>query len=784
MIGDKIMKFSDGYWMNKKNYDVSYASQAYSVKCDTNSINVLATPYVVMNRGMTLGGPNLEVTFSSPSENIIKVSIVHFSGTADNTPKFELNTDRNFTPSINDTEKYAEIISGNTKAVITKGRTWEVKYFYKDRKLTENGWHSTSYITENNFSAKNRIDSYSDNRFWNYADIGNTYLREQLSLGVNENIYGFGEKFTPFIKNGQTVEIWNDDGGTCSDQSYKSIPFYISSEVYGIFVNSTDRVSFEVASDTVSKISFTVTGEKLEYFIISGETPEEVISNYTKLTGRPALPPAYTFGLWLSTSFTTDYDEKTVLSFIDKMKEYDISLQVFHFDCFWMREYEWTSLEWNKDTFPDPDGLLKKIRDRNISVGVWINPYIAQRSSLFDEGIKNDCFIKNPDGSIFQCDMWQPGMAIIDFTNPDACRWFADKLEKLCKSGISCIKTDFGERIPVNAVYHNGADPVKMHNYYTYLYNKTVFEVLEKYYGKNKACLFSRSATAGCQRFPVHWGGDCSASYVSMAETLRGGLSLCSSGFGYFSHDIGGFEDTASPDIYKRWCAFGLLSTHSRLHGNSSYRVPWLFDDEAVDVLRFFTKLKGKLMPYIYTQAVKTSQTGVPMMRAMFIEFPDDRVCLTLDKQYMLGDSLLAAPIFNENSTAEFYLPEGKWTDIITNETFTGGHYFSKKCSYMEMPLMARENSLIAYGNFKDDFEYDYAANAEIVWYSPVNNIESRIEIADKDGNITFKFSALMNENILTIKFSGAAEPFTFKIHGTDICRLVKPDENEIEIRV
>ena len=232
-----------------------------------------------------------------------------------------------------------------------------------------------------------------------------------------------------------------------------------------------------------------------------------------------------------------------------------------------------------------------------------------------------------------------------------------------------------------------------MHNYYSYLYNKTVFDALKEYYGENKACLFARSATAGCQQFPVHWGGDCSATYVSMAETLRGGLSLCCSGFGYFSHDISGFEATASPDIYKRWCAFGLLSSHSRLHGNCTYRVPWLFDEESVDVLRFFTELKGRLMPYIYTQSVKTSQTGVPMMRAMFMDFPEDLVCLNLDKQYMFGDSLLTAPIFNENSQAVFYLPEGKWTDIITDKTYEGGKYYKTTCSYTEIPLMAKENS-------------------------------------------------------------------------------------------
>ena len=768
------MKFSDGFWLNKKNYNVSYATHTYKLDCSHNSISAFAAPYIVYNRGMTLGGPNLEVRISSDLENVIRVSVCHFKGTLKNSPKFDMHSSPDFIPRINETDEYAELISGKTSARVYKGNFWDIRFYYDGKLLTHNGSKTTSYITENNFSTQNRTDSYNSNQFWDFETSKNTFMREQLSIDVDEYIYGFGEKFTPFIKNGQTVDIWNSDGGTSSDQSYKCIPFYISSSGYGVFVNSTGHVSFEAGSDTVSRVSFTVPGEELEYFVTGGQDPAEVLSNYTNLTGKPALPPAYTFGLWLSTSFTTEYNEETVLSFIDKMKENNIPLQVFHFDCFWMKEYEWTNFEWNSECFPEPEKMLKKIKDRGISVSAWINPYISQRSSLFDEGMSEGYFIKNTDGSVFQCDMWQPGMAIVDFTNPYACRWFAGKIKKLCSQGVNCIKTDFGERIPVRVKYYNGMNPIKMHNYYTYLYNKTVFEALEKFYGKNNACLFSRSATAGCQQFPVHWGGDCSASYSSMAETIRGGLSLCCSGFGFFSHDIGGFEDTATPDIYKRWCAFGLFSSHSRLHGNSSYRVPWLFDSESVDVLRFFTELKGKLMPYIYTQAVKTSETGVPMMRAMFINYSSDPVCLTLDKQYMFGDSLLCAPIFNDRSEAKFYLPEGSWTDIITNETFCGGRYYTKKCTYMEMPVLAKENSLIAYGDFEENFEYNYADNAEIVWYSPVENTPAETEIADKNGNTVLKIRLTKQGNNIKADISSEGNfNIRLRISGTDFSRTI-----------
>ena len=764
------MKFSDGFWLNQRGFNVNYAVMAYEITTTPNSITVFATSSAIYNRAMTLGGVTFEITYKSTAPDVIKVSVVHHKGTLKNAPKFELNEDQGYIPEIKTGEDFAEMTSGSTKVRIKKGFDWDVEFSYKGKRLTGGAWRATSYIEENQFRADNRINSMRDDSFWSYpADEHNTYIREQLTLGIGECIYGFGEKFTTFVKNGQNVEMWNSDGGTCSDQSYKCVPFYISSNGYGVFVNSSDKVSYEIASDTVSKVSITVPGEEIEYFVIGGENLHEVLSNYTTLTGKPALPPAKTFGLWLSTSFTTTYDEETITSFIDGMAERDIPLQMFHFDCFWMKGYEWCNFDWDKTQFPDPPSMLKRLKERGLGICVWINPYIAQRSSLFDEGVKNGYFIKNTDGSVFQCDMWQPGMAIVDFTNPEACEWYASKIRALCDMGVTAIKTDFGERIPTKVKYFSGEDPVKMHNYYTYLYNKLVFNVLKDYYGENQACLFARSATAGGQQFPVPWGGDCSAEYSSMAETLRGGLSLCASGFGYFSHDIGGFEATASPDVYKRWCAFGLMSTHSRLHGSTSYRVPWAYEDDtpenpenACAVLRFFTKLKGRLMPYLFSQAVKTSSTGVPMMRAMVIDFAEDPACLFLDRQYMLGDNLLCAPVLSEDGVVQYYLPEGKWTDIITGETIEGGRYVKKKCSYLEMPVLAKPGSIIVYGDFNNSFEYDYINNANAVIYNLEDGKSSETEVYDIDANRVMSMKAERNGNEICVTYtSGRAFKIT-----------------------
>ena len=763
------MKFSDGLWLNQRGYEVNYAAQAYETTTTANSITVFATPTTIWNRGMTLGGVCLEITYTSTAPDVIKVTIRHHKGSADNRPKFELNEDLGYTPEITQGDGFIEMKSGETVLRIKQGNDWSVSFSRNGRYLTGGAWRATSYIKENQFHANARLALQEDDQCFNFPqDPKTAFVREQLTLGVGECVYGFGEKFTTFVKNGQTVEMWNSDGGTSSDQSYKCIPFYITSNGYGVFVNSADKVSFEVGSDTVNKVSFTVPGEELEYFFIGGENLQKVLENYTTLTGKPALPPAKTFGLWLSTSFTTDYNEETVTSFIDGMAERDIPLQMFHFDCFWMREFHWTDFEWDTRQFPDPKAMIARLKERGLGICCWINPYIAQRSKLFDEGMEKGYFIKNPDGSVFQFDMWQPGMAIVDFTNPDACKWFSAHLRTLLEMGVTAIKTDFGERIPTKVRYYSGADPIHMHNYYTYLYNQTVFNTLKDFYGENQACLFARSATAGGQKFPVHWGGDCTGEYSSMAETLRGGLSLCASGFGYFSHDIGGFEASSSPSVYKRWCAFGLMSSHSRLHGSTSYRVPWVYDEEAVDVLRFFTKLKGKLMPYLFAQAVKTSTTGVPMMRAMVIDYTDDIACRYLDQQYMLGDNLLCAPVFNEEGIANFYLPEGKWYDLITGKTLEGGKYHTQKCSFMEMPVLAKPNSIIAMGSFENQFEYDYAEGTDFMICHLEDGKSATAEIYDIHANLVLTLTAQRSGNTITITASETDKTFTVSVAGTD----------------
>ena len=736
------MKFSNGCWLSKENTALFSPAHVYDADISGQRLKLCCPTERIQSRGDTLGGVNLTIEITAPLDGVLRVRTTHHAGAMKKGPSFELNLPEERALDAQETAEAYIVRSGRLQAQIDK-ESAVITFLRDGEKLTRSDRKDLAYVKT----------QWSGMAYDRRQD--NAYMRGQLDLGVGERIYGLGERFGAFVRNGQSVEIFNEDGGTSTEQAYKNIPFYLSSKGYGVFVNHPERVSFEVGSELVSKVSFTVEGETLDYFLIDGPTMKDVLVRYTDITGKPALPAPWTFGLWLSTSFTTDYDEATVSSFVDGMLSRGIPLSVFHFDCFWMRGFRWCDFTWDPAMFPDPAGMLARLKAKGLKICVWINSYVGQESSLFEEGMENGYFLKRQDGSVWQWDMWQPGLAIVDFTNPDARAWYAGKLEALLDMGVDCFKTDFGERIPLDAVYHEGSDPGKMHNYYTYLYNKTVYDVLARKKGKKDAILFARSATAGGQKFPVHWGGDCWSTYEAMQESLRGGLSLTCSGFGYWSHDIGGFERRSTADVYKRWCAFGLLSSHSRLHGSESYRVPWTYDAEAVDVLRFFTRLKARLMPYLYRNAVETARTGIPMMRAMALEFPQDRSCDYLCSQYMLGESLLVAPILNDKGMAEYYLPEGIWTNVLTGEARRGGRWYSEHHGYMSIPLYARAGSIVAFGAEDGGVLYDYADGAEYRVYALGEGETAQTQVYGMDNALDAQIAVRREDGRYHVHYTG-----------------------------
>ncbi len=739
------MKFSDGMWQVRPGFTLEAPMVSYAGRAGAQEITLYGPYRPVSSRGMTLNIGQMTVTLSSPAEGVISVKMENFQGAYTSGPDFSLHTSP--CGSVERDGDKVILRSGALSAETTLQGNWGIRFYWNGRLLTETGFRGMAHL---------------------YGPDGETYMREQLSLGVGEQIFGLGERFGPFLKNGQSVDLTNADGGTNSEQAYKNIPFYLSTNRYGLFVNTPAEVSYEIGSEAVNRVQFSVPGESMEYLVIGGDDLKEILTRYTGLTGRPPMVPSWTFGLWLSTSFTTNYDEETVLSFIDGMLERKIPLTVFHFDCFWMKEFQWTDFVWNEDTFKDPEGMLKKIHDRGIKVCCWINPYIAQKSRLFKEGLEKGYFVKTGDGSVWQWDMWQAGMALVDFTNPEATKWYQGYLRRLAEMGVDAFKTDFGERIPVQDAYYgpkaakygiryyDGSDPDKMHNYYTYLYNKAVYDLLTEVYGEGEACLFARSATAGGQQFPVHWGGDNLPTYPSMAQSLRGGLSLASCGFGYWSHDIGGFEGQSDDDIFKRWTQFGLLSSHSRYHGSGSYKVPWLYGEEAVEVTRAFTKLKMRLMPYLYAKAVEAHEKGIPMMRPMVLEFPEDKTAPFADTQYMLGDALLVAPIMNPEGKGEYYLPEGLWTDWFTGKTVEGGKWFKGEYDYFTLPLCVRENTILVLGEQDDRPDYDYEENPEIRIFGIRDGATVSADVYSRSGEKKFTVTASREGKAVTVKLSGS----------------------------
>ncbi|KAL4786790.1 glycosyl hydrolases family 31-domain-containing protein [Aspergillus varians] len=758
------MKFTDGMWLLREGIRIDWMSnvERFNVDTEKETVDLLLNKFQ-RHRGDTLNSPTVSARVTSPLEGVIGVKLVHWAGGLDNGPHYELNTSSGHTEITHDQGKNLNYVSGPLKLDINTAPN-EMGFVFSSsngknkNKLTGHSWRSIGYVGDQTTPKSH----FPDGLFFERQG----YMLAGLDLGVGEKLYGLGERFGPFIKNGQSVDIWNEDGGTSSELAYKNIPFYISSNGYGVFVNHPGRVSLEVQSERTTRVNVSVPGEELEYFVVWGATPKEILRRYTALTGRPGLVPAWSYGLWLTTSFTTNYDEQTVTGFLDGFKDRNLPLGVFHFDCFWMKSYQWCDFEFDSDMFPDAAGYLQRLQSRGLKLSVWINPYVGQASPLFEIGKKNGYFIKRTDGSVWQWDLWQAGMAIVDFTNPAARLWYSSHLTRLMEMGIDSFKTDFAERIPYkNITYHDNSDPAKMHNYYALLYNKTVYETATAFPasaggggggGSPTTLLFARSTSVGGQKYPIHWGGDCESTYEAMAESLRGGLSLSLCGYIFWASDIGGFEGTPPPALYKRWVQFGLLSSHSRLHGSSSFRVPWIYDDsnedgegegkECTDVLRACVRRKIALTPYILAAALEGHRSGTPLMRAMFLEFPDDLNTYSLDMQYMFGGNLLVAPVFEDGGVVRFYVPRtaedeeggdgkgGKWISWFDHtKTYESGRWYTETHGFETLPILVRPGSVTPVNVKLERPEGDALDGLEVLVNGRLGGEGVKVEIVDPE---------------------------------------------------
>ncbi|HWS52518.1 MAG TPA: TIM-barrel domain-containing protein, partial [Pyrinomonadaceae bacterium] len=506
-----------------------------------------------------------------------------------------------------------------------------------------------------------------------------------FQLAHDEKIFGTGESFTRLDKRGQKVNAWTRDGmGAQNEFMYKPVPFFLSSRGYGLFAHTSAPVTFDFGKTFDQHNTVYAADEQLDLFVFLGD-PKEVLSEYTRLTGRSPVPPLWSFGFWMSR--ITYKSEAEVRDVARKLRRHRIPSDVIHLDTGWF-ETDWRSnFEFSRARFPDPAKMIADLRRQGFRVSLWQYTYFTPKNELFGEVVSKGYHVRNESGGPPFED------AVLDVSNPEAVRWYQSKLARLLKMGVAAIKADFGEGAPPAGLYASGRTGLYEHNLYPLRYNKAVADITRETTGEQ--IIWARAAWAGSQRYPVHWGGDAENTDSAMAATLRGGLSLGLSGFTFWSHDAGGFVRRAPRDLYRRWLAWGALSSHTRAHGEPP-REPWEYDEALTEDFRRALGLRYSLMPYILAQAKDSAARGFPMLRALFFEFPEDPTSWTIEDEYMFGADLLVAPLMDEGASARrVYLPPGAWVDYQTGKVYRGARWHRVEAGPIPVVLLARDHSVI-----------------------------------------------------------------------------------------
>lgn len=565
------------------------------------------------------------------------------------------------------------------------------------------------------------------------APDGRRTVREAVAVTPGEAFYGFGEKFTPLDKWGQEIISWAvDSGNVTSHRSYKNVPFFLSSAGYGLLVNSSFPMVFRMGTESSVTYSIHVDDDRLDYFLIRGPAFKHILGRYADLTGHAPVPPKWSYGFWISRCMYRSQEE--VEDVVRELRQRDFPCDVLNIDPWWMGEGPWSTLEWDTRYFPSPEAMIARLRQRGVRLCLWITPYIPAGSRLHAEGLERGFFVRRGDGTVSPAlEAFGGGeLAAIDFTDPEQTSWFLEQLDRQLALGVAVFKTDFGEQAPLDAVYSDGRSGLEMHNLYPLLYNRAVFGLTERRFGRGLT--WGRSGYAGSQRYPVQWGGDSYASFDQMAGQLRGLLGYGLSGVPFCSHDVGGFDydprafdgaqlstgdhifNTATleayprdPALYARWMQFGVFSSHVRAHGKGG-REPWTYGPVAADVARRYLKLRYRLLPYIYSESVRGARLGLPLVRPLVLDFQDDPNTLRLDTQYLFGESLLVAPVFAETQRRRVYLPCGEWVDYWTKAVLTGGRWIEVDAPLDVLPLWVRAGAILPLGpemNFVDERPLD-----------------------------------------------------------------------------
>jgi alpha-D-xyloside xylohydrolase len=574
-----------------------------------------------------------------------------------------------------------------------------------------------------------------------------------FSLSPGEKLFGCGESFTSLDKRGQKVILWaNDANGVETERMYKPIPFFLSSRGYGMFVHSSSPMTFDMGASFHAANNLLVGDDELDLFVFLGE-PKDILNEYTTLTGKAAMPPLWSFGLWMSRiTYLSEDEVRTVAS---KLRENRIPDDVIHIDTGWF-ETDWRcDYQFSKTRFKDPAKMIADLKQDGFHISLWQLPYFVPKNTLFPEIIKRGLYVKDAKGNLPYED------AVLDFSNPDTVRWYQEKIGALIKMGVGAIKVDFGEAAPLTGVYASGRTGFYEHNLYPLRYNQVVADITKQISGEN--IIWARSAWAGSQRFPLHWGGDSGTLDQSMLSQLRGGLSLGLSGFTFWSHDIGGFAARTPEDLYRRWLPFGMLTSHSRCHGTPP-KEPWEYGTAFMDGFRQTVELKYKLMPYVYAQAKDSAERGLPMVRALFVEYPDDPGSWAIEDEYLFGSDILVAPLFETAATGRnVYLPPGQWIDYQTGKTYAGG-WHAIEAGPIPVVMLVREGAVLPHINLAQSTKDMDWGNLELVVYAttasaargliclPSDNVLHHIVVPRSGTRYTLGVNPLAGQSTLTVR--------------------------------
>ncbi len=582
-----------------------------------------------------------------------------------------------------------------------KGNKWdysfkEGKHIYQSKYgkvvVSIYPWHIEFYdangklLTSTNHNIDNAETTYTPIMPFSYVRRASDYSRSfnaAFTLSPNEMIFGCGESYTQFNKCGQKVVLCTDDAnGIQNETMYKPIPFFMSNKGYGMFMHTSTPITCDFGKYFSGVNSLMVGDETLDLFVFLGE-PKDILDEYTDLTGKAAMPPLWSFGFWMSriTYFSED-DGRNVAK---ELRQNEIPCDVIHFDTGWF-ETDWRcDYQFSESRFDDAGKMIKDLKKEGFETCLWQLPYFVPQNKLFNEIVDKGLYVKNAKGNLPYED------AVLDFSNPKTVQWYQDKIAGLLKLGVGAIKVDFGEAAPYNGIYASGRTGFYEHNLYPLRYNKAVAEITKEV--KGEQIMWARSTWAGSQRYPLHWGGDPANTNTAMAAALRGGLSIGLSGFSFWSHDIGGFVLQAPEDVYRRWTPFGMLTSHTRSHGAPPTE-PWEYSKSFLDDFRKADNMRYQLMPYIYAQAKKCTEAGLPMMRALFVEFPDDAGSWLIDNEYLFGEDILVAPLFEEVTERDVYLPKGNWIDYQTGIKYKGG-WHSIEAGEIPIVMLVKDGAII-----------------------------------------------------------------------------------------